>query len=76
VDALSHVAIASVPRMKRNTLKYWWWQEAMVFKQNAMESHRVWKYGNRPSSGPLFNAMKVCKYKYMLYLRNKKNRNS
>jgi len=43
VDALSHAAIASVPSMKRKTLKYWWSQEAMVFKQNAIESHRVWK---------------------------------
>jgi len=39
-----------------------------------MESHRVWKYGNRPSSGPLFNAMKDCKYKCKIYLRNQKKK--
>jgi len=31
-------------------------------------------YRNRPSSGPLFNAMKDCKYKYKIYLRNQKKK--
>ena len=40
VKAFSCSADRCVPKMKRNTLKYWWSQEALLHKNNALDAHQ------------------------------------
>jgi len=55
--------------LKEKALKFWWSDEANVYKHKAIEHRHIC---NKPESGILFDNMKDCKYKYKLFLKNQK----
>jgi len=72
VTVLCKQANAVIPCLKKKALKFWWSDEANVYKQKAIEHHYIWTDANKPKSGIFFDNMKDSKYKYKLFLKNQK----
>jgi len=69
---LDRIAKSLIPSMSVNTLKFWWSHELSLLKSNAIDSHSRWVEAHKPRSGAVFELMKDCKYKYILFIKKAK----
>jgi exonuclease III len=71
VHALLNASFHVVPRIKVNSIKFWWDEELKELKEASIASNKLWIDAGRPSSGPIFEDRKHKKYKYKLSIREK-----
>ena len=65
-------ATATIPKLKHNSLKFWWSQAADEIKEKSITSHRIWVENKKPHSGPIHETIKNAKYRYKLFLKEQK----
>lgn len=64
VRILGDCSVATVPRCKKNFLKFWWSQELRHLKYAAVTSARIWKDAGKPRVGPIFSKYQQDKLLY------------
>ena len=45
----------TVPKRKRNFFKFWWSQELVCLKAQAIDSNNLWQAAGRPRSGAIYS---------------------
>ena len=61
---LNYCANSTIPRMKKNALKFWWSQELDCLKVKSIETDRAWKQAGKPRSGELHRQRTVARTAY------------
>jgi len=74
VNILCSAADQTIPKVKVNTLKFWWDQELRALKQQSIQADKEWKQAGCPRSGPIFLAYNNIKRTYKQKIRDKKRR--
>jgi hypothetical protein len=69
VDVLQCCANAAVPQRRKDFYKFWWSQELDCLKEEAINSHKIWKATGQPRSGQSFNKYRADKLAYKLAIR-------
>ena len=76
VNILCGAADQTIPKVKVNTLKFWWDQELRALKQQSIQVDKDWKQAGCPRSGPIFLAYNNIKRTYKQKIREKKKEES
>jgi hypothetical protein len=74
VKVLSTAARAYVPRIRRNSLKFWWDDGMALLKAESVSSNRDWKLAGKPRSGPIFQRRQACRQAYRKQFKDNESR--
>jgi hypothetical protein len=70
IHCLKAASLEYVPRVPKGALKHYWSAVLDDLKLDSVTTYDMWVLCNKPSSGPIFNAMRSAKYKYKLAIRD------
>ena len=74
VCILAESADQTIPKLCPRALKYWWLNELIALKNNAIDSNNLWIAAGKPSSGVTAENRNRDKYSYKLEIK-KQNKN-
>ena len=71
VSCLTSCSDASIPKIKKGSLKFWWDQELDELKSNSVMSFRAWQNAGKPRDGPMHGEMTKHRLRYRKGIRDK-----
>ena len=71
--SISESAQISIPKIKADSLKFWWDDTLDDLKNNSVNSFRLWKSVGKPRNGPIFEEMSRHRLLYRNQIRANKN---
>ena len=74
VNVLHECALANIPKIKTNALKYWWDTEMDELKLASVNSFRAWQSAGKPRSGFIHEEMIGHRLRYRKALRDKESK--
>ena len=71
--SISESAQIAIPKIKADSLKFWWDDTLDDLKNNSVNSFRLWKSVGKPRNGPIFEEMSRHRLLYRNQIRANKN---